>query len=70
MLSWDAKRKIRASTGVCRVLHNKTNVHGDLKRREDELRKRAMSSALSLGVSNTRKNCSSSKALLPETVLY
>ena len=68
MSSWDAKRKIKASTGVCRVLHSMTNVHSDLKRKEDELRKGVMSSALSLGVSSTRRNCGSSKALLPKTL--
>lgn len=68
--SWDAKRKIKASTGVCSLLHNMTNVHCYLKRKEDELRKCVMNGALSLRVSSTRSNRSSSKALLPKTLLY
>lgn len=47
-----------------------TNVHRDLKRKENELRKSVMSSALSWGVSSTRSNYGSSKALIPETFLY
>jgi len=64
------RAKIKASIGVWRLLHNMRNVHCDLKRKEDELRKCVMNGSLSLRVSSTRSNCVSSKALPPKTLLY